>query len=149
MYVRCMNDIPSSFETAKKRRLELHDAMAGLEWALARASEATDWRVAVIESLHNLLSAYRSHSDEVEAPNGILNDLLVDAPRLSNYVAILKNDHMTIMGDLEALLSDAAEIPVSELREIATSLLGDLVRHRQMGADLVWDAVNLDIGGHG
>jgi hypothetical protein len=26
-------------------------------------------------------------------------------------------------------------------------LLGRIVRHRQLGADLVWEAYNLDIGG--
>jgi len=26
-------------------------------------------------------------------------------------------------------------------------LLGQIVRHRQLGSDLVWEAYNLDIGG--
>lgn len=144
-----MEGNPSSFEAARKRRLELYEAMSRLEWSLARASEATDWRTAVIEELDNLLGAYMSHIDEVEAPTGILVDLLEDAPRLSSYVEVLRQDHVTITTDLEGLLSDAPELEVRALREQATKVLGDLVNHRQMGADLVWDAVNLDIGGRG
>lgn len=144
-----MEAIPQSFEAARKRRIELHDAMAGLETALARPSAATDWRVDVSENLANLVGAYESHIDEVEAPTGILQDVLEDAPRLANYVDILRGDHITVMAELARLMSAAPELEARELRETATSILGDLVRHRQLGADLVWDAVLLDIGGRG
>jgi hypothetical protein len=34
------------------------------------------------------------------------------------------------------------------MREDVQRLLGRIVHHRQLGADLVWEAYNLDIGGH-
>jgi hypothetical protein len=37
--------------------------------------------------------------------------------------------------------------PLDEARDDAQRLLGKIVKHRQQGADLVWEAYNLDIGG--
>jgi hypothetical protein len=36
---------------------------------------------------------------------------------------------------------------LAEARNDLQRLLGRLSRHRQLGADLVWEAYNLDIGG--
>jgi hypothetical protein len=37
--------------------------------------------------------------------------------------------------------------PLDEARDDLQRLLGQIVRHRQLGSDLVWEAYNLDIGG--
>jgi hypothetical protein len=37
--------------------------------------------------------------------------------------------------------------PVEKARDDLQRLLGRVVKHRQLGADLVWEAYNLDIGG--
>jgi len=37
--------------------------------------------------------------------------------------------------------------PVDRVRDDLQRLIGGLVRHRQKGADLVWEAYNVDIGG--
>jgi hypothetical protein len=36
---------------------------------------------------------------------------------------------------------------VADLRERANRLLGHLIRHRQQGADLIYEAFETDIGG--
>jgi hypothetical protein len=36
---------------------------------------------------------------------------------------------------------------LDDARDELQRLLGRIVRHRQLGADLVWEAYNLDIGG--
>jgi hypothetical protein len=40
-----------------------------------------------------------------------------------------------------------ASWPLGEARDDLQRLLGRVVKHRQLGADLVWEAYNLDIGG--
>jgi hypothetical protein len=58
---------------------------------------------------------------------------------------------VTIGERLEGLLSlmrlalDGDE--VTRARELGTELLGSIVRHRQRGADLVYEAYEVDIGG--
>jgi hypothetical protein len=37
--------------------------------------------------------------------------------------------------------------PLEQARDDLQRLLGKIVHHRQLGADLVWEAYNLDIGG--
>jgi len=37
--------------------------------------------------------------------------------------------------------------PLHDARDDLQRLLGQIVRHRQLGSDLVWEAYNLDIGG--
>ena len=36
---------------------------------------------------------------------------------------------------------------VEQVRALGTSLLGRIVRHRQRGADLVYEAYEVDVGG--
>ena len=38
--------------------------------------------------------------------------------------------------------------PVDEARDDLQRFIGSVIRHRQRGADLVWEAYNVDIGGH-
>jgi hypothetical protein len=42
---------------------------------------------------------------------------------------------------------DRSDGDVDHVRELGTTLLGALVRHRQRGADLVFEAYQVDIGG--
>jgi hypothetical protein len=37
--------------------------------------------------------------------------------------------------------------PLDDVRDDLQRVMGLVVRHRQRGADLVWEAYNLDIGG--
>jgi hypothetical protein len=49
----------------------------------------------------------------------------------------------------ERLEANPVETPeqVAEARDGIQSVLGLLVKHRQRGADLLWEAYNLDTGG--
>jgi hypothetical protein len=51
------------------------------------------------------------------------------------------DDALARLGDLQGFEEG------QQLREQGTDLLGDLMRHRQRGSDLVFSAYELDIGG--
>ena len=55
--------------------------------------------------------------------------------RIAGYLAVL--EHGGTIADLPAF------------REEVTTLMGQLVRHRQAGADLVYEAYEVDLGGSG
>ena len=63
----------------------------------------------------------------------------------------LTRDHLLISGQIDRLLTrvDAPHViaDVDGVRGPGTILLGRLVRHRQRGSDLVYDAYEFDIGG--
>lgn len=142
-------ELPIQFENAQKRRLVLRDALTTLEQALAMASSAPAWRSSVTRALVEVRSAIEAHVDEVESTDGLLPQLVTDAPRLSNLVRILERDHRRILESCDEIIAVASGADPNEIRSMARELMGDLVDHRQQGADLVYAAYSEDIGGQG
>jgi len=125
-----------------------------LERALAAPvpGRAAEWVDAVGESLRQLQADFQEHIIVTEGTDGLYQDILGNAPRLAYAVQRLLNEHEEVSGALDSLVREAtymAEDPerVGRLREQANKLLGQLVRHRQRGADLVFEAYQTDIGG--
>ena len=113
------------------------------------ASSGSGWRRAVEESLTGLRAAIDAHVTEVEGPEGLLAQLVTDAPRLSNEVELMKREHALLLVDTDVILADVENAEPVDIRDRAMSLLRDLVTHRQTGADLVYEAYSTDIGGQG
>ncbi|HET9900277.1 MAG TPA: hypothetical protein VFR46_04310, partial [Actinomycetes bacterium] len=73
------------------------------------------------------------------------------SPRLAHAVETLQNEH----GDISACIDDlrtsvdgaTSSEGVDQVRELGVSLLSRCIRHRQRGADLVYQAFEADIGG--
>ena len=142
-------ELPVQFENAQKRRLALRDALTTLEQALAMASSSPAWRSTVTRALVEVRTEIEAHVDEVEARDGLLPQLVSDAPRLSNLVRILERDHRRLLDSCDEIISVASGADAAEIRSMARELMGDLVDHRQQGADLVYAAYSEDIGGQG
>jgi hypothetical protein len=140
-------------EALRQRRAELRESMSAVENALAAPAIAgrARWVQRVHVALVELSGDFRAHVEITEGPEGLYRDLLQNSPRLSDAVASLTREHALITGQLDGLLSrvatpDAIE-DVDGVRDLGTALLGRLVRHRQRGADLVFEAYEVDIGG--
>lgn len=145
-----MDDVTrSAFEAAKKRRIQLRDALRALENSLSRSVANPDWYDEVASRLAETRAALTDHINEVEAADGLLEDIVDKAPRLSAAVQEMRDDHVRIGGALDALLDELDRLRRSLIREQASELLTDLIRHRQAGADLVYEALSADIGGQG
>ena len=153
-----MEPISSSSDQAfldelRRRRAELRDSMSALEDALAAPSSADHarWAQRVHVALVELSGDFRAHIDITEGPNGLYRDLLETSPRLSGAVARLTGEHTLIRGQVDNVLArvtaSAVVEDVDRVRDLGTALLGRLVRHRQRGSDLVFDAYDFDIGG--
>ena len=99
------------------------------------------------------LDAIDEHIEVTERPEGLYDEILHRAPRLSSQVDRLRAEHSALRDGtaklIERLHSTAIGEgwPLEEARDDAQRLLGKIVKHRQQGADLVWGAYNLDIGG--
>jgi hypothetical protein len=140
-------------EELRRRRAELRESMSALEDALAAPATADQarWAQRVHAALVELSGDFREHVDITEGPHGLYRDLLTTSPRLSGAVAGLTGEHVLISGQVDNLVARVKEPGVVEdvdgIRDLGTTLLGRLVRHRQRGADLVFDAYDFDIGG--
>jgi hypothetical protein len=101
-----------------------------------------------------LSADFQEHVAITEGPDGLYSELARTAPRLSGSVAALSSEHASIarlLADLLARVDTSGTEPdaedVERVRALGTALLGRLVRHRQRGSDLVYQAYAVDIGG--
>jgi len=143
----------------RRRRAELLESITTLEQALAAPGRQVRWAERVSVALLELSGDFRDHVELTEGASGLYSRVIRSSPRLAHAVDRLTQEHITLTGLIEDLISrigqpdelSTTSEPVpgdnDEVRERGTSLLGDLVRHRQRGSDLVWEAFSVDIGG--
>ena len=140
-------------EAVRIRRAELRETLDLLESVLAApaATQAVLWGERLHAAVDRLATDFALHVEVTEGPDGLHQSILAGDLRLANQVDALVEEHKTIAADIAALSaeSDAPVMPddVDALRESGTTLLGRLVRHRQRGADLIYEAYQTDIGG--
>ncbi|MCW2735429.1 hemerythrin domain-containing protein [Nocardioides sp.] len=140
-------------EELRRHRAELRESMGALEDALAApaTSEHSRWTQRVEAALVEVAGDFRTHIHMTEGPSGLYLELLKTSPRLAGAVDGLTRDHLLIGGQIDTLLARVAGpdviADVDDVRGSGTALLGRLVRHRQRGADLVFEAYEFDIGG--
>jgi hypothetical protein len=109
------------------------------------------WGEAVHACLLGIADDFSAHIEITEGPDGLHQSILAGDLRLANAVAELTAEHQQIASEIAELVADS-EAPVGVgdvdgLREQGTRLLGHLIRHRQRGADLIFEAYETDIGG--
>jgi hypothetical protein len=140
-------------ETLRRRRAELRESMHAVEQALAAPAPGRleAWAERVHVALVELSADFREHVDVTEGPDGLYREVLTTAPRLSNAVADLTSEHAEIGRLVDTLLARVSEPSVGEgaagVRDLGTALLEHLIRHRQRGSDLLYEAYESDIGG--
>jgi hypothetical protein len=144
-------------EEAAKRRGELHDALVALEDAISgpAAGRIEEWRQTVAGAMDDLRGSFDEHVEVTEEQGGLYEEIVQRAPQFAGKVQRLQYDHPEIQ-DMLATLSARLEgddldhgWDVDEARDEIQQLIGRIVRHRQKGSDLVWEAYNVDIGGMG
>ncbi len=146
----------SALEEARNRRLALGDAADLVEDLIARPGSDPRWTVRVADSMQGLRYAFDAHVDEVEDDDGLLPRLQADAPRLTNLIRRMYDEHDTIATEMDAAAGLIRECEgecdadaVDEIRVAVVEVLKSISRHRQRGADLVYEAYHVDIGGPG
>jgi hypothetical protein len=131
---------------AFRHRAELLAAIQGFQSALAGPWGHPAWRHGVAAELRRLRAAFGTHIELTEGPDGLYAELLVDAPRLVHQVNHLGREHETMSAALDALARRVDAEP-EWVRGWGSELLRELSRHRQRGADLLYEAYATDIGG--
>ena len=145
----------------RRRRAELLESINSLEQALAAPVPGRQmaWVERVSASLLALSSDFHDHVELTEGTSGLYNRVIRTSPRLAHAVDSLTLDHKALtelLGELLSLVGKAAEAfargdsiveDLHGVRDRGTTLLAALVRHRQRGADLVYEGYSVDIGG--
>ncbi|MDT4919653.1 MAG: hypothetical protein QOI15_555 [Pseudonocardiales bacterium] len=145
----------TELDAVRARRAELRETLNLLEAALAAPARGREmvWGEAVHAALVMIADDFGAHVEVTEGPGGLHQAIVAGAIRLANAVDALTDEHSQIAADIAGLVADS-QAPVTAddmdgLRERATRLLGHLVRHRQRGADLIYEAYATDVGGAG
>jgi hemerythrin-like domain-containing protein len=141
-------------EAVRLRRETLHQALVGLEDALATPiGDAAHWRLRVAMAVDHAANRIDDHIRQTEAPTGLLQRVIQEEPRLSCRAERLRVEHGDIRRSVEQLqrtLNRLDEAEVQDrggaIRTEALELMGQLVRHRQRGADLIYEAYQVDLG---
>jgi len=147
----------SALEAAKGQRLSLRRAIAGLEEALAAPDDPDGLGghdglgARLAPALEQLQEVFAVHVEVTEAPGGLYQEIMENAPRLANRVTRFRREHAEITEGIRRGLAECAGATTPEattaLRDRSVRLFADLVRHRKRGLDLVYEAYHVDIGG--
>ena len=144
---------PALVDTAR-RRADLHDAIIALEHAAACPASGREpaWSATVLEVLDDLEPEIVEHIDCTESPDGLYAEIAEAAPQLIHTLDDLRAEHVRMRTDVRLLIASLAGATspsretVDQARDDIQRLLGLLVRHRQRGAEVVWETYDLDIG---
>lgn len=145
-----------ALEEARRRRKTLHDSLVALEVAISSpaAGRIPEWTAVVLKEMTGVRDAFEQHIVVTEKPDGLYEEILGRAPRLENAISKLKDEHpdiaeavATSVARLEQVEIGGIEWPLDDARDDLQRFIGRVIRHRQKGADLVWEAYNVDIGG--
>lgn len=148
-------ELSSTLAETAKRRADLHRALIGVEEATSRPAvgREADWTKEVVLRLEDLGHAIAEHVEVTEREGGLYDEICGMAPHLSAKIDRLREEHPGMRQATEDLATrlrttgPGDDWSLGDARDDLQRLLGKLVRHRQFGSDLVWEAYNLDIGG--
>jgi hypothetical protein len=146
-----MADVP--LEAARAQRLSLRRAMDETERAIVSAATGrpSEWAAGVKERLTGLQAAFDRHVTVTEGKDGLLEDVVADAPRLAHRVEVIRKDHVAIgeeVNDALGAVNDPQSFTSDDVETVTKTVLAllvHLVQHRHVGADLVYEAYTVDI----
>ncbi|HEY3501616.1 MAG TPA: hypothetical protein VGN37_02380 [Actinocatenispora sp.] len=126
--------------------IDLNGRIRDVEAAIG-APVGADWRGRAAAAVAALRSAFLVHVDDTEGPDGRYADLVTAAPRLAGAVGRLVREHPRIGGELSDLARVLTDPATARPPVGAAVVLRRLVRHQERGADLLYEAYVIDLGG--
>jgi hypothetical protein len=120
-------------------------AMRSLERAVATMPQSGNWQSLVAHRVHGLREAYLQ---EVECGPASDAFALESTPWIYGRLQLLRRDQTRIVDELEALARMCMEaIDLEALRAQVQLALQRITRLRQRENDLIYESVDLDLGG--
>ena len=145
---------PKQLREVRDRRRGLRRTMTEVEEAISAAlsGRPADWRATLEPRIGALRDAWSSHIAGTEGPAGLWEQVRTDAPRLDGHLRRLGREHQALAAEIAAVGEELAaagddENELARVREHTVAVLGRLSHHRQQGADLIYEAYTVDVGG--
>lgn len=140
-------------DAVRARRQSLRAAMGAFEAALAAPAvgRISVWTSGLVVALQQLDTRLKEHVAATEGPDGFHNQIVTASPRLYHAVTVLVADHQRateLLDHLRRATNHArTDAQVNDIREQGTGMLALLTKHRQRGADLIYEAYQRDMEG--
>jgi Ala-tRNA(Pro) deacylase len=130
-------------------RERLYDALLATGRAIAApVGSGHRWLERLERELIRLGDAFDEHIEQTEGPDGLLTEIDHQAPRLWREVERLRDDHVELKDECDRVIALLGRHGSSlALRSRVHALIGRFEEHRHQGADLVYEAFDVDIGG--
>jgi hypothetical protein len=142
-----------SVETSRDDRQRSLAAMHDLEAMASSAAVGREaaWRTEVVRALHALSAAIAEQEQTYDDPTGLLAELALEHPRLRTWNRQLRRQWHDLAPAAEAFADELAEADdaawnAADTRERLRWLLTSLHHHRAREADLVFEALSVDLG---
>lgn len=144
-----------SLGESQQTRTRMIRSMQSLEHALAMATYTREskWRNHVVRTLKRLHDSMTAQASELRGESGLLAELILETPRLSSRINRLREDYDQLVKRIDALHSEfSAEetrktMPnIADMRERIAELITDLRKFQSEETDLIYEAIQVDIG---
>jgi len=132
-------------EASRARREALHVAADHLNEGVT-ALESDPDLARFVATLREVLRTVQQHVDEVEAANGLFEDMTTVAPHVTPRVDKLRREHVELLEQTRGLLGQAeqGDAPATLATE-GRALADRLTAHRHRGTALMLDVFLIDI----
>jgi diacylglycerol O-acyltransferase / wax synthase len=134
-----------------ERRDEFYEGILELERAFAAPAgdDAPAWAAHSAGAVEAMRRVLDDHIQETEAPGSFYDDVVEHSPHLVNAARRLQAEHPPLLTSIDALALELATVTdddgVEATRTQALELIKAMLEHRHRGAELVYDAYNVDV----
>lgn len=144
-------DYTSAAARSRADRSASNDALALLEGALAAPTPTREraWRDEVVERLDAFIVALDEQAETDLGDTSLLNEIAADHPRLHSRVMQLHAEHRDLRDSASSLrgqITGHDGTDTADIRDRLAGLAHRFRRHRARESDLVYEAINLDLG---
>ena len=135
----------------QERRDDYYEAILDLEKAMARAAgdDPVGWAAVASMAAIETRGVLRHHITDTEAPGSFYDDIVENYPNLAHASKKLRAEHGPLRDRVDALVETLSTVRddagVEAARAEALDVLKALLAHRHRGAELVYDAYNVDV----
>ena len=138
-------------DAVRIRRDRLYEAVLAVERAIAAPAgdDAPRWAASLAAPVDNLQEVLSAHVSGTEGADGLFEQMREDAPHLLPQVERLRGEHDPLLDGTRTLKESLPNVQDDEgvdlVRMHALDLLRHLLEHRHRGAELLYDAYQVDV----